>query len=165
MGLEAAGKTTTLYRLRLGESISTQPTLGSNVEELQIGNLRLECWDLGGQDSLRESWAAYFSNTDGVVLVVDCANRADLNRVKRELSILLVNEDLKDAPLLILGNKQDLPDALSPAQLSHELDVNNKVIRRSYHVQGCCAVTGDGLQSGFEWLANAIASQPPKSRG
>lgn len=50
VGLQAAGKTTTLYRLRLGESVSTQPTMGSNVEELVRGGLRLECWDLGGQE-------------------------------------------------------------------------------------------------------------------
>jgi GTPase SAR1 family protein len=152
--------------------------MGSNVEEVTLGGLRLEvrsgaagmitrelytltcfidkCWDLGGQDSLRETWAAYFTNTDGVVLVVDSSNRMDIPKVQFELRSLLVNQDLLKAPLLILANKQDVKGALVPAELAKELDLNAAEIRRPYHVQGCCALNGEGLHPGFEWLANSI---------
>lgn len=76
--------------------------------------------------------------------------------------MLLVNEDLVDAPLLVLANKQDVAEAMKPAELSQELDLNGRDLRRPYHVQGCCAITGEGLESGFEWLANSIASLPQK---
>jgi GTPase SAR1 family protein len=119
---------------------------------------------LGGQDSLRETWAAYFTNTDGVVLVVDCSNKADFPKVKVELKNLLVNQDLVEAPLLILANKQDLKGSLIPAELSKELDLDASEIRRPYHVQGCCAITGDGLDAGFDWLASTIISNPTRGR-
>ena len=121
-----------------------------------------QCWDLGGQDSLRETWAAYFTNTDGVVLVVDCSNRLDLSKVKFELKSLLINQDLLEAPLLILANKQDVKGCLTPAELIQEMDLNVAEIRRPYHVQGCCALTGEGLDAGFEWLASAITSTSSK---
>lgn len=49
VGLGNAGKTTVLYRIRLGEAVSTRPTMGSNVEEVTKSGVRLEVWDLGGQ--------------------------------------------------------------------------------------------------------------------
>ena len=107
---------------------------------------------------MRETWAAYFTNTDGVVLVVDCSNRQDIPKVKTELRALLVNQDLLEAPLLILGNKQDIKGCMTPAELSTELDLDAAAIRRPYRVQGCCALTGEGLDSGFDWLASAIIS-------
>lgn len=159
--MEAAGKTTTLYRLRLGETVSTQPTMGSNVEEVSRGGLKLECWDLGGQDSLRDTWTAYFTNTDGVVLVVDCSNRLTLPKVERELRLLLANEDLAGVPLLVLANKQDI-GTIHPGELIQEL--NLVAVHRPFHVQGCCAVSGEGLEPGFLWLAEAISNQPVKAR-
>jgi ADP-ribosylation factor-like protein 5B len=80
----------------------------------------------------------------------------DIPKVRFELRSLLVNQDLVKAPLLILANKQDLKGCLSPAELAKELDLNAAEIRRPYHVQACCALNGEGLQPGFEWLANSI---------
>jgi len=63
VGLAGAGKTTMLYQLHLGKTVQTQPTIGSNVEEVKNKNVKLQVWDLGGQESLRSSWATYFSGT------------------------------------------------------------------------------------------------------
>ena len=41
VGMNNAGKTTILYKLALDEVIVTQPTIGSNVEEVQHRNLKL----------------------------------------------------------------------------------------------------------------------------
>ncbi len=60
VGLHNAGKTTILYKLALGEVVVTQPTIGSNVEEVQHKNVKLQVWDLGGQENLRSSWDAYY---------------------------------------------------------------------------------------------------------
>lgn len=97
-----------------------------------------------------------------MVLVVDCSNKPDLPKVKYELKSLLLNTDLLEAPLLILANKQDVKGCLTPAELAQELDLNAAEIRRPYFVQGCCALTGDGLDTGFDWLVNAIISSVPK---
>lgn len=64
LGLQNAGKTTILYRMSLGQLVSTQPTIGSNVEEISHNNIKFQAWDLGGQESMRSVWDAYYSGVD-----------------------------------------------------------------------------------------------------
>ena len=52
-GLDAAGKTTILYKLKLGEVISSVPTIGFNVETVEYKNIKFEIWDVGGHDKIR----------------------------------------------------------------------------------------------------------------
>ena len=73
VGLHNAGKTTILYKLALNEVVITQPTIGSNVEEVTHQNVKLQVWDLGGQESLRSAWDAYYENAEAVIYVVDSA--------------------------------------------------------------------------------------------
>jgi GTPase SAR1 family protein len=51
------------FRL-LDEVVVTNPTIGSNVEEIQYKNIKFLMWDIGGQESLRASWANYYAGTD-----------------------------------------------------------------------------------------------------
>ncbi|RRT61331.1 hypothetical protein GW17_00001405 [Ensete ventricosum] len=67
LGLDAAGKTTILYKLHIGEVLSTVPTIGFNVEKVQYKNVMFTVWDVGGQEKLRPLWRHYFNNTDGLV--------------------------------------------------------------------------------------------------
>ena len=89
VGLDNAGKTTTLYKLHLGEVVMTQPTIGSNVEEVKCGNVSFEVWDLGGQTTLRQSWSSYYRDTAAVIMMVDSTDRARVGLVKEELFKLL----------------------------------------------------------------------------
>ena len=50
LGLDAAGKTTILYKLKLGEIVTTIPTIGFNVETIQMQNIAFTVWDLGARD-------------------------------------------------------------------------------------------------------------------
>lgn len=70
LGLDAAGKTTILYKLHIGEVLSTVPTIGFNVEKVQYKNVMFTVWDVGGQEKLRPLWRHYFNNTDGLVCFV-----------------------------------------------------------------------------------------------
>ena len=70
VGLDNAGKTTTLYKLHLGDVVVTQPTIGSNVEHISHRNVHFEAWDLGGQDTLRPSWQSYYLNAHAIILGV-----------------------------------------------------------------------------------------------
>lgn len=63
VGLDAAGKTTILYKLKLGEVVSSVPTIGFNVEKVQYKNISFTVWDIGGQDKLRLLWRHYFQGT------------------------------------------------------------------------------------------------------
>lgn len=112
-GLDNAGKTTILKRLN-GEDIDTiEPTLGFNINTLEHRGYTLNFWDVGGQRSLRSYWRNYFESTDGLVWVVDSADKMRLENCKDELNNLLQEERLAGATLLVLANKQDVPGALS----------------------------------------------------
>lgn len=63
VGLDAAGKTTILYKLKLGEIVTTIPTIGFNVETVEYKNISFTVWDVGGQDKIRPLWRHYFQNT------------------------------------------------------------------------------------------------------
>merc|ERR1719219_1986240 len=86
VGLDAAGKTTILYKLKLSEVVTTIPTIGFNVETVEYKNINFTVWDVGGQDKIRPLWKHYYHNTQGIIFVVDsndkeriCDNQFDDN--------------------------------------------------------------------------------------
>lgn len=118
VGMNNAGKTTILYKLALDEIVVTQPTIGSNVEEVQHQNLKLQVWDLGGQENLRASWDAYYQNTHAVIYVIDSADDSQVQTSKAEFLTMLVHNELKDAVILVFANKADMPTARDPGELT-----------------------------------------------
>ena len=69
VGLDAAGKTTILYKLKLGEVVTTIPTIGFNVETVEYKNISFTVWDVGGQDKIRPLWRHYYQNTQGTEII------------------------------------------------------------------------------------------------
>ncbi|XP_058002525.1 uncharacterized protein LOC131179847 [Hevea brasiliensis] len=88
LGLDAAGKTTILYKLHIGEVLSTVPTIGFNVEKVQYKNVMFTVWDVGGQEKLRPLWRHYFNNTDGLIYVVDSLDRERIGKAKAEFQVV-----------------------------------------------------------------------------
>jgi ADP-ribosylation factor protein 1 len=159
LGLDAAGKTTVLYRLKLGEVQHTIPTVGFNVESVEYKNLKFTVWDVGGQSKLRPLWRHYYTGTQGLIFVVD-SNDIDPDRVelaKLELHRLLQNDELRDAFVLVFANKQDLPRAMSASELAQKLDL--KHMSNQWYIQACCATSGQGLYEGLDWLGTALNSR------
>merc|ERR1739842_98870 len=79
VGLDAAGKTTILYKLKLGEVITTIPTIGFNVETVEYKNIEFTVWDIGGQHLIRPLWRHYYQGTEAVIFVVDSNDRERIN--------------------------------------------------------------------------------------
>ena len=156
VGLDNAGKTTALYKLHLGEVVRTSPTIGSNVETVKHKNVSFEVWDLGGQTTLRQTWSSYYVNTAAVILMVDSTDRGRIGAVKDELFRLLGEESLESAGVLILANKQDLSDAMSVLELTDALHLH-AVKGKQWHVQPSCALTGEGLREGLDWVCARCA--------
>jgi small GTP-binding protein len=125
LGLDAAGKTTVLYKLKLGEQVTTIPTIGFNVESFEHGGLKMSVWDVGGQDRIRELWHHYYNNTQGLIFVVDSNDIERLDEVWAALDRVLNADELRDCVVLIYANKQDLPSALKPAELGERLRLNS----------------------------------------
>ena len=106
LGLDGAGKTTILYKLKLGDNVTTIPTIGFNVETLEYKNINFTVWDVGGQDKIRRLWRNYYMNTHALIFVVDCNDRDRVDEARQELTQMLHDEEMKDAVLLVFANKQ-----------------------------------------------------------
>ncbi|KAH8416929.1 hypothetical protein KR222_006779 [Zaprionus bogoriensis] len=180
VGLDAAGKTTILYKLKLGEIVTTIPTIGKmpkiakllcrfnmyinlfffshlgfNVETVEYKNISFTVWDVGGQDKIRPLWRHYFQNTQGLIFVVDSNDRERIGEAREELMRMLAEDELRDAVLLIFANKQDLPNAMNAAEITDKLGLHS-LRNRNWYIQATCATSGDGLYEGLDWLSNQL---------
>merc|ERR1711951_53799 len=155
VGLDAAGKTTILYKLKLGEIVTTIPTIGFNVETVEYKNISFTVWDVGGQDKIRPLWRHYFQNTQGLIFVVDSNDRERISEARDELMRMLAEDELREAVLLIFANKQDLPNAMNAAEITDKLGLHS-LRNRVWYIQATCATSGDGLYEGLDWLSNQL---------
>merc|ERR1719461_923805 len=152
VGLDGAGKTTILYKLKLGEVVSTIPTVGFNVESLEYKNLTFTMWDVGGQDKIRALWRHYYQNTQGLIFVVDSNDRERIDEARAELQRMLTEDELREAHVLVFANKQDLPNAMTVSELTAKLGLQS-LRNRKWFIQAACATQGTGLYEGLDWLS------------
>lgn len=158
IGCDNSGKTACVYRLHLGEMIQTTPTVGFNVETVQYKKLLFTIFDIGGQQSIRPLWRYYYEGTHAVIFMIDSNDRERLKDVKLELEQVANESQLKDTALLIFANKQDIKSALTPAELSIELNLCEMkgLSHRKWTIQGCSVLSGHGLEAGLDWLSNQL---------
>lgn len=156
IGLDSAGKTALLYRLKLHEFVNTIPTRGFNMERLKISGCSYQVWDVGGQEKLRPLWKSYTRRTDGLVFVVDAADPERMEEARLELHKMARSQENQGVPILVLANKQDLPGAMSAIQVDKALFLHELSPSTLHHTQGCSAVDGGGLLLGLEILHHMI---------
>lgn len=135
--------------------LSTVPTIGFNVEKVQYKNVVFTVWDVGGQEKLRPLWRHYFQATDALIYVVDCCDRERIARAAGEFRQIVDDPLMRGAVVLVFANKQDLPRALSPADVVAALGLAGMAGRR-WHVQGAVATRGEGLYEGLDWLSTTL---------
>lgn len=155
LGLDAAGKTTALYKLKLGELINTIPTIGFNVEQLKYKNLEMTIWDVGGQDKIRALWKHYYEGTDALIWLVDSNDPDRIEEARDGLHKVMAEDGLRRAVLLVLANKQDLKGAMKPDDLANRLGLHS-LRHHNWYLQPCCASTGDGLFEGLDWMQRTL---------
>ncbi|KAJ7209361.1 hypothetical protein O6H91_Y480600 [Diphasiastrum complanatum] len=155
LGLDAAGKTTILYKLHIGEILSTVPTIGFNVEKVEYKNVSFTVWDVGGQEKLRPLWKHYFTNTDGLIYVVDSLDRDRISKAKNEFQAIVSDPLMRNCAILVFANKQDMKGAMSAAEVCEALGLLGLKNRR-WQIQGTCALKGEGLYEGLDWLATTL---------
>ena len=162
LGLDNAGKTTVLYKLKLGEVVSTIPTIGFNVETVEYKNIAFTVWDVGGQTKIRPLWQHYYENCDGIIYVVDSSDSLRMKEAREELEEVLGDDRVRDSSLLVFANKQDMPNALNPTEVTEKLGLG-QLRTREWFIQSTCAVTGEGIVDGLEWLANSLKNKKKSS--
>ncbi|XP_045175468.1 ADP-ribosylation factor 3-like [Mercenaria mercenaria] len=164
IGLDGAGKTTILYRFKLNETLTTIPTVGFNVETLSpIKGLTLTVWDMGGQDRMRPLWRMYLRGTDGVIFVVDSADRERIHEAKEELMRVLDTQEMRHVPLVVIANKQDLSGAVDSSYLAKTLGLQQMSNRR-WVIHDACAISGEGICESMESLAKIVKEFKSKHR-
>lgn len=161
IGLDLAGKTSLLYRLKLREFVKTIPTKGFNMEKIKVAigssrSITFQIWDVGGQEKLRPLWKSYTRRMDGIVFVVDSTETERMEEAKVELHKITRTSENQGIPVLVLANKQDLPVPLSVTEIEKVLALHEMSASTLHHVQGCSAVDGQGLQPGLEKLYEMI---------
>ena len=99
------------------------PTVGFNMRKVTKGKVTIKLWDLGGQPRFRSMWERYCRGVHAIVYVVDSADPDNIAVSKTELHDLLAKPALERIPVLVLGNKNDLPEALSVDELIEKLNL------------------------------------------
>jgi GTP-binding protein SAR1 len=168
LGLDNAGKTTLLGRLATDQIHTYRPTFNPNIEELVLGGVRVKTIDMGGHEEARRLWKEYFAKIDGVVFIVDAAARERIADAKKELDALLQAEELASTPFVVMGNKIDMPTALSEEQLKQALGLSNLTTGKTAGAQGkgvrptevfmCSVLRKIGYGDAIRWLAQFLQS-------
>jgi len=165
LGLDNAGKTTILYKMKLGETITTIPTIGFNVETVKYKNISFNTFDVGGQAKIRPLWRHYYQNVDALIFVIDSTDSDRFlddekkdGSVQYELNNLFEVEELKNIPILFLANKQDKEGAKTISYITYTLELN-KIKNRKWYIQGTNAISGDGVYEGFDWLSKILSQK------
>lgn len=163
--------------MKLNQSVTTIPTVGFNVESVTYKNVKFNVWvtfflvnithkkkliymlqDVGGQDKIRNLWRHYYTGTQGLIFVIDSQDRDRIDEARQELHRILSDREMKDCLLLVFANKQDLPGAMLPQEVTEKLGLD-KMKERPWYVYPSCATTGDGLFQGLNWLSQNVKSK------
>ncbi|XP_071512819.1 ADP-ribosylation factor-related protein 1 [Panulirus ornatus] len=165
LGLDNAGKTTYLeaaktkftrgYKGLNPSKITT--TVGQNVGGITYAGIKLSFWDLGGQEELQPLWEKYYAECHAVIYMVDSADRDRMDESKEAFDTMISSENLSGVPLLVLANKQDIPDCMGVREVKPIFNQSADLIgRRDCMVMPVSALTGAGVDEGIDWLVECI---------
>ena len=165
LGLDNAGKTTYLEATKTKFSKKYEgihpskitTTVGMNIGKVDMEGIRMNFWDLGGQEELQSLWHKYYAESHAIIYVIDAHDRDRIEESKDVFDKMIMSEHLEGVPLLILANKQDLPECMGVREVKPVFNQSAHLIgQRDCLVTPVCALTGDGVDEGIRWLVQCI---------
>ncbi|KAL9655231.1 hypothetical protein ABK040_009006 [Willaertia magna] len=153
VGLQNAGKTTLVNTISFGEMTEdTIPTIGFNMRKVTKGGVEIKLWDIGGQSKFRSMWERYCRGVGAIVYVVDSASDDQtFETAKKELHELVSKPSLASIPLLVLGNKNDLPNARTVQQVIDQMDLK-ALTGREVSCYSISAKNAVNIDKTLQWL-------------
>jgi len=157
-GLDNSGKSTIINGLKPTEmrSDAISATVGYQVEEFEKGKVQFKVFDMGGAKKFRSLWELYYKDVQGIIFVIDSADKVRLCLVRDEIQILLEHPDARKVPILFFANKADVAGAKTPQELVEELALNELIVDRSYNIFASDARRGIGIEEGLNWLTSKL---------
>ncbi|MHA1303448.1 MAG: ADP-ribosylation factor family protein [Candidatus Heimdallarchaeaceae archaeon] len=157
LGLDSAGKTTLVKYINSDSFQETVPTIGQNIDSFQFGGWSITTIDVAGQAHFRFLWEIHYPGCTAAIFVIDAA---DIERIPEARDIfrthIINNPYLEKVPVLILANKQDLPDSIQAPMLIQLLGLHFELKNRTFAVFDCSALNGMGVKEAFNWLVNEL---------
>lgn len=159
LGLDNAGKTTLMNLLVNGQVQTFMPTQKPTTEEFQQDGIHFVTHDLGGHQIARRIWTEYGADADGIIFLVDSHDHERLDEAQEELANICREEAMEEIPILVLGNKIDLPNSLSEVDLHKALSLNQLQgisSARPMQLFMCSLVKKQGYKEGIQWLSQNL---------
>ncbi|XP_072304786.1 ADP-ribosylation factor-like protein 13B isoform X2 [Eucyclogobius newberryi] len=165
VGLDNAGKTATVRGIQGENPNDVAPTVGFSKVDLKQGKFDVTIFDLGGGKRIRGIWNNYYSESHGVVFVVDSTDVQRIQETRETMAEVLQHPRIAGKPVLVLANKQDKEGALAEADIIENLSLEKLVNENKClcQIEPCSAVLGYGkkidksIKKGLNWLLNNIA--------
>ncbi|XP_042572392.1 ADP-ribosylation factor-like protein 13B isoform X12 [Cyprinus carpio] len=165
VGLDNAGKTATVRGIQGESPLDVAPTVGFSKVDLKQGKFEVTIFDLGGGKRIRGIWKNYYSESYGVVFVVDSSDVQRIQETRDTMAEVLRHPRIAGKPVLVLANKQDQDGALAEADIIETLSLEKLVNENKClcQIEPCSAVLGYGkkvdksIKNGLNWLLNNIA--------
>ena len=161
LGLDNAGKSALLHVLKTDRVTQTKPTIHPHSEELKMGNLVLNTYDLGGHETARKIWKDYFPAVNAILFLVDSVDVGRFKEARKELDSILETPELVNIPIAILGNKIDMAGAVSLEELKEALNYDDLVARetRPMEIFMVSVTKKIGYSKALEWISTKLPDE------
>lgn len=159
LGLDNAGKTTLLHRLRTGGVRNFPPTDRPSSETFTYQGITFSAWDLGGHEAVRHLWEDYVCECKAVLFLVDASDSERLEEVGYELDALIAEKVVQDLPIALLFNKCDLPEAMSSEEMCQRIQYSDLVKMQGEENMASFRISvlrGEGYQEAFRWISKFL---------
>lgn len=162
LGLDNAGKTTMLHRLKTGGDVRSFPPTDRphQTEEFETTQgIKFKAWDMGGHEAVRHLWEDYVCESSAVLFLIDAVDSKRFEEAGFELDALIGEKIVQDIPVAILLNKCDLDEACSTAQVCEKIhfeDLQRMQGDDKIAIFRMSVLKGEGYQDAFRWVAGFL---------